>query len=140
MRPIKVNDIVGHSFGYYFVKQYLGLRNVNRRIYHYYKVICVCGTEKEARRSSLISGACKSCGCAGKGRTPITSRKNREVHIPIEELPKTIPILEFFALLRERTQERIEYFEKQDYSLLSKVEKNTLELNRDLYELVKDYA
>ena len=140
MKPINPQDIIGHSFGYYFVKQYLGSRKVNRRTHHFYKVICVCGTTREVRRTELKSGNSKSCGCAGKGGTPKTSRKNREVHIPREELPKTIPTREFFVLLKERTQERIEYFEKQDYSLLSKVEKNTLELNRDLYELAKDYS
>lgn len=55
----KLRDLTGERFGRLTVKE----RAPNRGQYVYWKCVCDCGREVEARSHSLLNGSKKSCGC-----------------------------------------------------------------------------
>ena len=69
---IDVNDIVGKRFGGLTVTAYSNcwyettLGGIKMR--HTYICRCDCGNIKYTRRSCLLEGYTKSCGCLKKGR------------------------------------------------------------------------
>lgn len=62
MRNQNPADIVGRTFTYLTVAEYLGFIDS----YHKYRCICICGTERRLLRSNLLYGNTKSCGCKAK--------------------------------------------------------------------------
>jgi hypothetical protein len=64
---INVNDIIGKRLGKLEVISYVGhnydMTRGGKRMRHYYRVRCDCGTEKIVQRGPLISEIVHSCGC-----------------------------------------------------------------------------
>jgi hypothetical protein len=54
------DDLSGRTFGRLLV---LDFDHFDRHYSSYYKVRCICGTEKVVQRSNLISGSTVSCSC-----------------------------------------------------------------------------
>jgi len=63
-------DIVGHRFGRLTVVAYLRREPYKKRYDYYYRCLCSCGGEVEAKRSNLITSHTGSCGCLRKRRGP----------------------------------------------------------------------
>lgn len=59
----KQRDLSGQSFGRLTVVERAPSRKVGRKWHGYWKCQCECGTETVVQRSSLTSGATRSCGC-----------------------------------------------------------------------------
>ena len=61
-------DIINKNFERLTVMSYEGFynKNNNKTKCHYYYCICECGGSKIVRRSSLLEGKVKSCGCLKK--------------------------------------------------------------------------
>lgn len=70
-RRKKKTDIIGQKFARWTVLKEVKERNGER----YYLCRCDCGTEKEVRRNSLVTGNSKSCGCLRKERMKETQSK-----------------------------------------------------------------
>lgn len=72
----KKYDIIDQTFERWTVLKELDIRNGER----FYLCRCKCGTEREVRRNSLVTGNSKSCGCLRKERMKETQSQLPKVN------------------------------------------------------------
>lgn len=69
---INAQDVIGKCLGKLQVNEYAGSAYDytlgGERLRHYYWCDCDCGRRKKIRRSVILAGKIKSCGCARRRR------------------------------------------------------------------------
>lgn len=58
-----MNSLINKTFGRWSVIGPHEIRRVKKRNRHFYRCRCICGNVKFVRRSNLLNGSSRSCGC-----------------------------------------------------------------------------
>lgn len=72
-----IKDLTGQTFGRLTVIEHDASIKSNQCAY--WKVKCICGNTKSVRRTSLLSGKTKSCGCLNKEKPYLILPNNQAI-------------------------------------------------------------